>query len=173
MTKFKTPIKLISWNVNGLRACLNKDFEKSFAGLDADVFCLQEIKLKEGQTDYAPVFSNDTNVETSPNTAEYTHTPHIPNIISGTSTRLSVTTPDKSKLITKKHTAAIAAAPHTDEYAVVSYNSAPLPENITNIPQNIYASIKYLTKGAARPDTAEIYSSNVEIFSSDAFAPIT
>lgn len=54
MTKFKTPIKLISWNVNGLRACLNKDFEKSFAGLDADVFCLQEIKLKEGQTDYAP-----------------------------------------------------------------------------------------------------------------------
>ena len=67
---------------------------------------------------------------------------------------------------------AIAAAPHTDEYAVVSYNSAPLPENITNIPQNIYASIKYLTKGAARPDTAEIYSSNVEIFSSDAFAPI-
>ena len=54
MTKFKTPIKLISWNVNGLRACLNKDFEKSFAGLDADVFFLQEIKLKEGQTDYAP-----------------------------------------------------------------------------------------------------------------------
>ena len=54
MTKFKTPIKLISWNVNGLRACLNKDFEKSFAELDADVFCLQEIKLKEGQTDYAP-----------------------------------------------------------------------------------------------------------------------
>lgn len=53
MTKFKTPIKLISWNVNGLRACLNKDFEKSFAELDADVFCLQEIKLKEGQTDYA------------------------------------------------------------------------------------------------------------------------
>ncbi|MDD6916425.1 MAG: exodeoxyribonuclease III [Eubacteriales bacterium] len=47
-------MKLISWNVNGLRACLNKDFEKSFAGLDADVFCLQEIKLKEGQTDYAP-----------------------------------------------------------------------------------------------------------------------
>jgi len=54
MTKCKTPIKLISWNVNGLRACLNKDFEKSFAELDADVFCLQEIKLKEGQTDYAP-----------------------------------------------------------------------------------------------------------------------
>lgn len=54
MTKFKTPIKLISWNVNGLRACLNKNFEKSFAELDADVFCLQEIKLKEGQTDYAP-----------------------------------------------------------------------------------------------------------------------
>ena len=54
MTKFKKPIKFVSWNVNGLRACLNKDFEKSFAELDADVFCIQEIKLKEGQTDYAP-----------------------------------------------------------------------------------------------------------------------
>lgn len=54
MTKFKKPIKFVSWNVNGLRACLNKDFEKSFEELDADVFCIQEIKLKEGQTDYAP-----------------------------------------------------------------------------------------------------------------------
>lgn len=46
--------KLISWNVNGLRACLTKGFEDSFASLDADVFCLQEIKLKEGQLDFAP-----------------------------------------------------------------------------------------------------------------------
>ena len=43
--------KLISWNVNGLRACLNKGFLESFADLDADVFCLQEIKLQEGQVD--------------------------------------------------------------------------------------------------------------------------
>ncbi len=54
MMKLKNPIKMVSWNVNGLRACLNKDFEASFAKLDADIFCLQEIKLKEGQTDYAP-----------------------------------------------------------------------------------------------------------------------
>jgi len=42
-------MRLISWNVNGLRACLKKGFEDSFWGLDADVFCLQETKLQEGQ----------------------------------------------------------------------------------------------------------------------------
>ncbi len=42
--------KLISWNVNGIRACMNKDFAGSFAALDADVFCLQETKVTEGQT---------------------------------------------------------------------------------------------------------------------------
>ena len=39
-------MKLISWNVNGLRACLKKDFLASFQSLDADVFCLQETKLQ-------------------------------------------------------------------------------------------------------------------------------
>ena len=43
--------KFISWNVNGLRACLTKDFADSFARLDADFFCLQETKLQEGQLD--------------------------------------------------------------------------------------------------------------------------
>lgn len=42
-------MKLISWNVNGLRACVNKGFMDSFKKLDADIFCLQEIKLQEGQ----------------------------------------------------------------------------------------------------------------------------
>ena len=46
--------KMVSWNVNGLRACMTKGFDEVFAALDADVFCLQEIKLKEGQIDYAP-----------------------------------------------------------------------------------------------------------------------
>lgn len=46
--------KLISWNVNGLRACITKGFEQAFAELDADVFCVQEIKLKEGQLDFCP-----------------------------------------------------------------------------------------------------------------------
>ena len=46
--------KMISWNVNGLRACMAKGFEDVFSELSADVFCLQEIKLKEGQLDYAP-----------------------------------------------------------------------------------------------------------------------
>ena len=44
-------MKLISWNVNGLRACLNKGFLDTFQTLDADVFCLQETKLQAGQLD--------------------------------------------------------------------------------------------------------------------------
>lgn len=42
-------MKLISWNVNGLRACVQKNFLESFQELDADIFCLQETKLQEGQ----------------------------------------------------------------------------------------------------------------------------
>ena len=44
-------MKLISWNVNGLRACAGKGFADSVLGLDADVFCLQETKLQESQLD--------------------------------------------------------------------------------------------------------------------------
>lgn len=44
-------MKLVSWNVNGLRACVGKGFEDSFKALDADVFCLQETKMQEGQLD--------------------------------------------------------------------------------------------------------------------------
>ena len=44
-------MKLISWNVNGLRACVGKNFMEAFESLDADVFCLQETKLQEGQID--------------------------------------------------------------------------------------------------------------------------
>ena len=44
-------MKLISWNVNGIRACCEKGFRDSFAGLDADFFCLQETKMQEGQLD--------------------------------------------------------------------------------------------------------------------------
>ena len=47
-------MKLISWNVNGLRACVTKGFEEIFKELDADIFCLQETKLQEGQIDFAP-----------------------------------------------------------------------------------------------------------------------
>ncbi len=44
-------MKLISWNVNGLRACVGKNFLEDFKKLDADIFCLQETKLQEGQID--------------------------------------------------------------------------------------------------------------------------
>ena len=47
-------MKLISWNVNGLRACLKKGFAEAFAGLDADAFCIQETKMQPGQADFAP-----------------------------------------------------------------------------------------------------------------------
>ena len=42
-------MKAISWNVNGLRACMGKDFMNVFQTMDADFFCLQETKLSEGQ----------------------------------------------------------------------------------------------------------------------------
>ncbi len=44
-------IKLISWNVNGLRACVGKGFKEVFSELDADFFCLQETKMQQGQLD--------------------------------------------------------------------------------------------------------------------------
>lgn len=42
-------MKLISWNVNGIRACLNKGFMDFFIEIDADIFCIQETKMQEGQ----------------------------------------------------------------------------------------------------------------------------
>ena len=44
-------MKLISWNVNGLRACVGKGFLDFFYEIDADIFCIQETKLQEGQID--------------------------------------------------------------------------------------------------------------------------
>ena len=44
-------MKFVSWNVNGLRACLKKGFEEYFQQLDADIFCLQETKLQAGQVE--------------------------------------------------------------------------------------------------------------------------
>ena len=44
-------MKFISWNVNGLRACVTKGFQDYFDSMDADFFCLQETKLQEGQID--------------------------------------------------------------------------------------------------------------------------
>ncbi len=44
-------MKLVSWNVNGIRACLQKGFLDSFHQLDADIFCVQETKMQSGQAD--------------------------------------------------------------------------------------------------------------------------
>ena len=42
-------MKFISWNVNGIRACVKKGFEESFSSLDADIFCIQESKMQKDQ----------------------------------------------------------------------------------------------------------------------------
>lgn len=47
-------MKLISWNVNGLRAAVGKGFKEFFEEADADIFCVQETKLQQGQIDFAP-----------------------------------------------------------------------------------------------------------------------
>lgn len=47
-------MKCISWNVNGLRACMGKGFADFFTESDADFFCLQETKLQEGQISFSP-----------------------------------------------------------------------------------------------------------------------
>ncbi len=44
-------MKLISWNVNGIRACLNKGFEEFFKNIDADIFCIQETKCRQEQVE--------------------------------------------------------------------------------------------------------------------------
>ena len=44
-------MKFISWNVNGIRACVQKGFLDFFKEADADIFCIQESKLQEGQID--------------------------------------------------------------------------------------------------------------------------
>ena len=44
-------MKLVSWNVNGIRACLNKGFDRFFRNVNADIFCIQETKCQEGQVD--------------------------------------------------------------------------------------------------------------------------
>ena len=44
-------MKLISWNVNGIRSCVNKGFEEFFKEVNADIFCVQETKCQEGQID--------------------------------------------------------------------------------------------------------------------------
>ena len=47
-------MKFVTWNVNGLRACLKKGFEDTFRALNADFFCVQETKMQPGQAEFAP-----------------------------------------------------------------------------------------------------------------------
>ncbi len=47
-------MRFITWNVNGFRACLNKGFTDFFEAADADIFCIQETKMKPEQADFSP-----------------------------------------------------------------------------------------------------------------------
>ncbi|NLM60684.1 MAG: exodeoxyribonuclease III [Clostridiales bacterium] len=47
-------MKLVTWNVNGFRSCLQKGFADFFHDVDADIFCIQETKMQEGQVDFSP-----------------------------------------------------------------------------------------------------------------------
>lgn len=51
-------VRLVSWNVNGIRACAAKGFRETYDGFDADFFCLQETKASPDQVDLAALFSN-------------------------------------------------------------------------------------------------------------------
>lgn len=48
-------MRLITWNVNGFRACLQKGFTDFFEDVDADIFCIQETKMQQGQADFSPL----------------------------------------------------------------------------------------------------------------------
>jgi len=47
-------MKLISWNVNGIRACLGRNFAEAFDNFDADIICLQEVKAEQSQVEFTP-----------------------------------------------------------------------------------------------------------------------
>ena len=73
-------MKFISWNVNGLRACVQKGFEDSFRTLNADFFCLQETKMQAGQLDLQ--FEGYNSSGTMPTrkdirALQYTHATHL------------------------------------------------------------------------------------------------
>lgn len=71
-----TQLKYISWNVNGLRACLKKGFADAFASLDADCFCLQETKLQPDQIELdLPGYYQYWNSAVKKDTAEQPYSP--------------------------------------------------------------------------------------------------
>lgn len=57
-------MKLVSWNVNGLRACMNKGFKNFMDSVDADVFCVQETKMQREQANFE--FPGYLNTGTAP-----------------------------------------------------------------------------------------------------------
>ena len=73
-------MKFISWNVNGLRACVQKGFEDSFRTLDADFFCLQETKMQAGQLDLSLKATTPTGTMPTRKdirALQYTHATHL------------------------------------------------------------------------------------------------
>ena len=104
--------KLISWNVNGLRACMTKGFREAFDLLDADVFCIQETKLQEGQIAFSPdgyyCFWNYAEKKGYSGTALFTKEEPL-------SVRYGIGIEEHS------HEGRIITAEYTDRFIVVSY----------------------------------------------------
>ncbi|MEF9983411.1 MAG: exodeoxyribonuclease III [Oscillospiraceae bacterium] len=77
-------MKLTSWNVNGLRACLTKGFEEFFKNSDSDFFALQEIKMQEGEADFSPegYFAYINSAEKKGYSGTAVFTKHKPNAVS-------------------------------------------------------------------------------------------
>lgn len=74
-------MKLVSWNVNGLRACMGKGFPEYFNGKNADIFCIQETKLQPDQIDFRPdgyqVYWNSAEKKGYSGTAVFTKRPPL------------------------------------------------------------------------------------------------
>ena len=74
-------MKFVSWNVNGLRACMKKDFMGSFTLLDADAFCLQETKMLPEQADFTlpgyQMYWNSAEKKGNSGTANFTRNPPL------------------------------------------------------------------------------------------------
>ena len=99
-------MKLISWNVNGLRACMQKGFAEFFTASDADIFCIQESKLQEGQIDFAPegyyAYWNYAQKKGYSGTAIFTRKEPTSPAATSTSTRASWTATISSTTTTRK-----------------------------------------------------------------------
>lgn len=118
-------MKLVSWNVNGLRAIMGKGFAEVFDAMNADVFCVQEIKLQEGQFDLA--FDGYTSYYSYAERKGY----------SGTATF------SRSKALGEQHTIGVERHDHEGRVVVLEYENFYLINVYTPNSQSELARLDY------------------------------